>query len=416
MGPLMVDMASEHGYTAEQKGLLLSAFAGGYALTQIAGGLAADRFGGAPVIFVGLLSSALSLLLLPFAAGAGFLRLWWLLWAMGFMQGPTYPAQLVSTAKWSMGSLRSYASALGAAGSTSGSLLALGLTAPLASRCGWHNAAAAMGLATLVFGAVWAAVGRSSPALTVASDVAREAEASPAFEKVTGSMRVSFARYVRILLARPVLAVFSAHSVHNFVRYFLMAWMPTYYSEVLGASPDASAILLLIPELMGLLVSIGSAHLGRYLQSSATLTALDSRRVFASTAFLGAAVGLWMASEMATAKSVTACLCLVQGLATLQGLGYGANYLDVSKYNGGVVTGVGNTVATGASFLAPIFASWVLSSDGADSARARAEDWRRLFLAFAASNLVGVAIFVPFCSVTPVDVVESGAQGKAKEQ
>lgn len=79
------------------------------------------------------------------------------------------------------------------------------------------------------------------------------------------------------------------------------------------------------------------------MQRSGLLTALASRRLFASTAFVGAACGLWMASEMTTVAGVTACLCLVQGLATLQGLGYGANYLDVSKYNGGVVTGVGNT-------------------------------------------------------------------------
>jgi len=211
------------------------------------------------------------------------------------------------------------------------------------------------------------------------------------------------AKYVGILSAAPVLAVFSAHSVHNFVRYFLMAWMPTYYREVLGASHDASAVLLLTPELVGLLVSIGSAHLGRHLQRSGLLTALASRRLFASTAFVGAACGLWMASEMTTVAGVTACLCLVQGLATLQGLGYGANYLDVSKYNGGVVTGVGNTVATGASFLAPIFASWVLSSEGSQGAWA--EDWRHLFHSFAASNILGVAIFVPLCSVTPVDLL-----------
>lgn len=410
MGPLIVCMSAEFGYSTQQKGQILSAFAAGYALTQVVGGMAADCFGGAPLIMFGLVTSALALFLLPVATEAGFVQTWWLLWAMGFTQGPTFPAQLVATGRWVNGSLRSYASALGAAGSTAGALVAWGVTPVVASRLGWRRAAQLMGAITLLFGLLWSRCGRSEPP-------GQHAACATAANK-RGSKSLTWSRVlwrrVRLLTALPVLAVYFAHSVHNFVRYFLTGWMPTYYHDILHASPDNAAVQLMIPDVIGLLMSFVAASVGRRLQQSGRLSALGSRRLFASISFVGAAVGLAATSKATSALGVTACQCFVAGLATLQGLGYGANYLDVSKHHGGLVTGVGNTVATVASYASPVFASWVLTRSG-DTA-IQQEDWQRLFLAFAASSLLGVVVFVPLCSVKPVDEDEDEAvEGETTE-
>jgi ACS family sodium-dependent inorganic phosphate cotransporter len=393
MGPLAVNIAAEYGYTSEEKGQILSAFAAGYALTQVAGGLAADRFGGKPLLLLGLLTSGGSLILLPFAADVGIYNLWWLLWAMGLTQGPTYPAQQVQTAKWATGSLRSYASALGGTGSTAGSLLALGLTPILAERAGWRWTSFVFGIITLVFAVLEGLFGQSAPSWS-------ESPMRSASVQQTVDMAGRLRRWCRVLLAAPVLVIFAAHATHNFVRYFLMAWMPTYYREVLGVSADAAGLHLIIPELCGLISSLFGANIGHYMQHRGWVTQLASRRLFVSVAFVGSFVGLMGVYSVSAAGSVTLFLCLVQGLATLQGLGFGANYLDISKYNGGLVTGAGNTVATSASFFAPVFASWLLPTDGSTGPEA----WRRLFFAFATSNLVGLCLYLPFCSVDPVDV------------
>lgn len=404
MGPLVVSMSFEFGYTTEQKGQILSAFAAGYALTQIVGGLAADRLGGAPVIMFGLLTSGLSLFLLPWAAEAGLVQVWWLLWAMGFTQGPTYPAQLVTTAKWVTGSLRSYASALGAAGSTAGALFALGLTPIISSRVGWRQASFLMGVSTLLFGVIWWCLGSSRPPFRSDVDSGLAAATAPSTPSGKGSASWSdiLFRRVKLLTSLPVLAVYFAHSVHNFSRYFLTGWMPTYYNDILHASADNTAVQLMIPDIIGLTMSFVAAHLGRTLQQGGYLSALGVRRVFASIAFLGAALGLVLVAQARSVLGVTASLCLVHGLATLQGLGFGASYLDVSRHNSGLVTGVGNTVATLASFASPVFASWVLTLNGSDTNGV--EDWQRLFFAFAGSNIAGVLVFVPFVSVTPQDL------------
>merc|ERR1712039_185357 len=135
-------------------------------------------------------------------------------------------------------------------------------------------------------------------------------------------------------------------------------------------------------------------------QDSGYLSDLGVRRTFAGLAFCGGGAGLLIASTMRHSYAVTASLCITQGLMTLQGLGFGANYLEISKHNSGLVTGVGNTVATGASFFAPVFASWILS----DASASGTERWYRLFVAFSTSNLIGFSLFVPFCSTTAVDL------------
>lgn len=328
-------------------------------------------------------------MVLPYFADLGTFQLWWLLWAMGFTQGPTYPAQQVQTGKWATGSLRSYASSLGGTGSTAGSLLALGLTPVLAERVGWRHTTAVFGFITLFFGILEFLFGQSQPGWTDA----------PKKDSKDMTWSERFQLWRKVLLAVPVLVIFSTHATHNFVRYFLMAWMPTYYRDVLKVSADAAGLHLMIPEMCGLIASLAGATIGREIQERGYLSPLNSRKLFVSIAFIGSFVGLLIISMVSKPEAVTLFLCLVQGLATLQGLGFGANYLDISKYNGGLVTGVGNTVATSASFVAPVFASFLLPTHGATGP----DDWRRLFFAFAASNLVGLALYLPLASVNPVD-------------
>lgn len=415
-GPLVVNMSAEYTYTPSQKGAILSAFAGGYAMTQVAGGIAADRFGGKPLLFLGLMSSSASLLVLPYAADAGVWQLWWLLWVMGFLQGPTYPAQLVTTAKWATGSLRSYASALGGAGSTAGSLLALGLTPVLATRIGWRCTSGFFGIVTMLFGILWHCYGQSTPAGTSVSPPTGQNGKSLSWAQRARKLSANLGRYARVLLAPSVLVIFVAHAIHNFVRYFVVSWMPTYYSEVLRVSADASGVFQILPELCGLGVSMAGANIGKRMQQEEWLSPRNCRRLFVSIAFLGSCVGLLAISMVSTAFSVTLFLCCVQGLSTLQGLGFGANYLDISKHHSGLVTGVGNTVATIASYMAPVFASWLLAAgNGQAKSHIDMDSWRRLFLAFSISNVLGLVLYLPFCSTVPVDEYQRQDSGETRK-
>jgi ACS family sodium-dependent inorganic phosphate cotransporter len=182
-----------------------------------------------------------------------------------------------------------------------------------------------------------------------------------------------------------------------------MAWMPTYYREVLKVSEDASGLHMIIPEFCGLMSSVAITVLGL----GSKFSPLTTRRLFSSIAFLGSFVGLLLVATVRIPLLVTFCLCFVQGLATLQGSGFGQSYSEVSRHYVGLVTGVGNTVATIASFFAPVFASSIIPKESP----AGPEAWQNLFLSFASANLVGLVIYSSFCSVTPVDLEQDDNNG-----
>lgn len=53
MAVAIVAIAKEYDYTKQQQGLILSAFFFGYIMTQILGGVMADRYGAKPVLATG---------------------------------------------------------------------------------------------------------------------------------------------------------------------------------------------------------------------------------------------------------------------------------------------------------------------------------------------------------------------------
>eukprot|EP01052_Picozoa_sp_SAG31_P061295 SAG31_NODE_20386_length_576_cov_0.867925_1_plen_168_part_10 len=70
-GTLLVFMESEFQISTVQKGRLLAAFPAGYMMSQVAGGVAADRFGGKPVMTAALLCTAICTAMLILAGSLG---------------------------------------------------------------------------------------------------------------------------------------------------------------------------------------------------------------------------------------------------------------------------------------------------------------------------------------------------------
>lgn len=429
MGPLVVFMTKDFGFDLEEKGAIFSAFAAGYMFTQVPGGLLADRIGSTLLLFLGIITSGIALLILPIAAEGGVSVLWWTLFLMGIMQGPCHPATVVMTSRWTTDSLRSYASAVQQASSNAGSLVALGLTTVLSGHIGWRGTSMVYGAVVVVFSFIWKFTTTDTPpeeaddVITKAISTAnvepkKQTSAAVAEAADARSSYRKFCRALRLLTSTPVLAIFAAHTVYNSVRYFLMSWMPTYYAEVLEVSPNSAGVQMMIPELCGMCAGVFGADMAKSLQDRGAVTPRGLRRLFSLVAFLGGFVGLVVIAFVTPQQThaslvVTFWLSVLHGSSTLQGLGYHANYMDVSVHHAGLVVGVGNTVATLGSFVSPVFASWVLPAAGSPVGIVIA-GWQRLFMAMAFLNLVGIAAFIPFCSADPVDCSEEFSSERAE--
>jgi ACS family sodium-dependent inorganic phosphate cotransporter len=111
----------------------------GYLLTQIAGGVLADRYGGRLVLGLGVLWWSLATALTPVAAAAGLPTLLVTRCLMGVGEGVAMPAMNALLAKWVPGGERSRSLALVYSGMFIGSVVGLGASPHMLNAFGWQS-------------------------------------------------------------------------------------------------------------------------------------------------------------------------------------------------------------------------------------------------------------------------------------
>lgn len=393
VGPLMVAMMADFKYSIEERGEILSAFSAGYSLTQIAGGLAAERSGSAPVLSMSLLSASFGMLFLPTAASCGVNALWCLLFVAGILQGPVFAAMQVSFSRWASGSLASYASMLANAGTTMGSVVGLGITPFLINLSGWQSTARVLGVLCIVFTTAFTMLAHSSP---MQKDEIFDSTATKAAGDIVGDIHTS----LFVLSRLPVHAIFVAHIGSNFLRNFYMSWMPTYCSEVLAMSGTVAGACLILPEVVAVVCGMVVARTSRSLQEQGILSVLSNMRLFTLGGTIGTSVALVTMRRITYVPTVVVCLCVIQVFASIVNSGYSANYAVITKYHSGLVSGVGNTVASLGSYFAPKLASAIL----ADEASPREERWASVFLMVAMISAMASLFYIANSSADAVDV------------
>ena len=75
-------------------------------------------------------------------------------------------------------------------------------------------------------------------------------------------------------------------------------------------------------------------------------------------------------------------------------VGWRANYLDVTLHYNGVLSGMGNTIATIPGFAGPVATAWVLKTYGS---------WLPLFVGMAAVNAASSLMFQAWSVSDPLD-------------
>jgi len=207
-----------------------------------------------------------------------------------------------------------------------------------------------------------------------------------------------------LLSHRDVWALFLAHAAFNFGVYFQNSWSALYYKEALELLPEEAWLDFILPHLANLLVKVWIAkHVFSWLRycNAALLTC---RRFFTVMGFIGAAISfgrLVLAHGSGHARFCsTACFTVAMAFVGLHPSGFKANYMDITLHNGGLLSGLGNTLASIASFLGPLAVGALLSHSKA---------WPLIFTMVALVNLLSAFMFGNCSSVDPVDAIEPGS-------
>lgn len=424
LGPLLVYLCSELSCTASSKGEALSAFSLGYFSTQILGGVLGDYAGARTIIGISHVVAGLVMAFTPeFVDAAGLAGLWTATVCMGVLQGPLFPASMSYLSKWLPAAERSWASSMLDSGITIGSFVVMPLSGKIAFAMGWRSAFRLYGVVSIIFAAVWQRRSANCPAeckFILAEELAMLKEKTAfAMEdnadchKTAATERLEqegfIATSVQLLCKVQVWAVFLSHAAFNFGVYFQTSWTPMYYQEKMNVTPEHASLDLTLPAILNLVVKAGIAkRLFVWLHETRGFSLITCRRCFSVVGFLGAAFAYaalaLLGNQEQSRMYVTAFFTLAMGLVGLHPSGFKANYMDLSVRSSGLISGLGNTIASISSFIGPLAVGALL---------AKQQSWPLVFATVASVNVIAAIIFGTLSSTEPVDASPSDARKRA---
>uniref|UniRef100_A0A6N2MD06 Major facilitator superfamily (MFS) profile domain-containing protein n=1 Tax=Salix viminalis TaxID=40686 RepID=A0A6N2MD06_SALVM len=324
MSIAILPMSQEFNWNSATVGLIQSSFFWGYLLTQIVGGIWADKIGGKQVLGFGVVWWSIATILTPIAARIGLPFLLIVRALMGIGEGVAMPAMNNILSKWIPVSERSRSLALVYSGMYLGSVTGLAVSPMLIHKFGWASA-------------------YSSPK--------EDPELSPQEKKLIlgGSVSkepVSVIPWKLILSKAPVWALIISHFCHNWGTFILLTWMPTYYNQVLKFNLTESGLLCVLPWLtMAVFANIGGWIADTLVSRGLSITIMQS------IGFLGPAFFLTQLSHVRTPGMAVLCMACSQGSDAFSQSGLYSNHQDIGPRYAGVLLGLSNT----AGVLAGVF-------------------------------------------------------------
>ncbi|KAL2946225.1 hypothetical protein AAZX31_20G001800 [Glycine max] len=347
MSIAILPMSQEFNWNSATVGLIQSSFFWGYLLTQILGGIWADKIGGKLVLGFGVVWWSMATVLTPIAARIGLPCLLIMRAFMGIGEGVAMPAMNNMLSKWIPVSERSRSLALVYSGMYLGSVVGLAFSPLLIQKFGWPSVFYSFGSLGSIWFALWLRKAYSSPKDD--PDLGVE-EKRLILEGNVSNAPVSSIPWKLILSKAPVWALIISHFCHNWGTFILLTWMPTYYNQVLKFNLMESGLLCVLPWLtMAAFANIGGWIADTLVRKGLSITVV--RKIMQSIGFLGPAFFLSQLSHVRTPAMAVLCMACSQGSDAFSQSGLYSNHQDIGPRYAGVLLGLSNT----AGVLAGVF-------------------------------------------------------------
>lgn len=379
MSIAILPMSKEFNWNSATVGLIQSSFFWGYLLTQIVGGIWADKIGGKQVLGFGVVWWSVATILTPIAARVGLPFLLVMRAFMGIGEGVAMPAMNNMLSKWIPVSERSRALALVYSGMYLGSVTGLAISPALIQNFGWASVFYSFGSLGSIWFALWLSKAYSSP---------KEDPTLSAEEKrliLGGSISkepVSVIPWKLILSKAPVWALIISHFCHNWGTFILLTWMPTYYNQVLKFNLTESGLLCVLPWLtMAIFANIGGWIADTLVSRGLSITTV--RKIMQSIGFLGPAFFLTQLRHVRTPAMAVLCMACSQGSDAFSQSGLYSNHQDIGPRYSGVLLGLSNTAGVLAGVFGTAATGYILQRGS----------WDDVFKVAVALYIVGTVVW-----------------------
>ena len=246
LGIAAPSLTKELGLTAAMMGIAFSAFSWSYALLQIPGGIALDRFGTRLTYFVALFFWS------AFTAAMGGVRsltgLVLTRIGVGTFEAPCFPANSRILASWFPQSERARANSIYSVGQYAG----IGfLSVPLfwiTETFGWRGLFFVVGGIGILFAFLWRAVYRDpSQSRTVNAAELRYIEAGGGGEYTGQPVRFEWRQVRALLRHRQVIGASIGQFGGNSTQVFFLTWFPTYLVTARGMTFLQAGVMAALP-------------------------------------------------------------------------------------------------------------------------------------------------------------------------
>lgn len=363
MSIAILPMAQEFNWNSATVGLIQSSFFWGYLLTQIVGGIWADKIGGKRVLGFGVIWWSIATMLTPIAARIGLPFLLVMRAFMGIGEGVAMPAMNNVISKWIPVSERSRSLALVYSGMYLGSVTGLAFSPMLINTFGWPSVFYSFGSLGSVWFALWLSKAHSSPQ---EDPELRAEEKRLILGESVAKEPVSTIPWRLILSKAPVWALIISHFCHNWGTFILLTWMPTYYNQVLKFNLTESSLFCVLPWLtMAVFANIGGWIADTLVSRGLSITTV--RKIMQSIGFLGPAFFLTQLSHVRSPALAVLCMSCSQGLDAFSQSGLYSNHQDIGPRYSGVLLGLSNTAGVLAGVFGTAATGYILQRGSWDS-------------------------------------------------
>ena len=392
-------MQQQFGWSQTQKGFVLSSFFIGYMLCLLLSGWLATRFGGRRVLGLAVIVWSLCTLLTPAAATISLAALIAARIALGIGESAVFPSAFEIIGRWVSPNARSRATGRILSGIPIGQVAGLILTGWMLAHFAWSVAFYSFGALGLVWAIAWFRFTARNP-MTNADESPLEHEPLPADARCMHSDDP--VPWRKLLLSVPVLAIVCGHFASNWTLYVLLAWLPSYFREVLHLSVASAGLFAAGPWLTAAAVTNIAGHVSDRLIAggvgvTATRKLMQCGGLLLSAAFLVAIRGVH------SPGLALALLCAATGALGLTWCGYAPGTIDVAPRHSALVGGFTNTIATLPGIVGVAVTGWLLDLTGTYTAA---------FILTASISVLSAVAFGFFFSARPL-ISTHGARSSA---
>jgi MFS transporter, ACS family, solute carrier family 17 (sodium-dependent inorganic phosphate cotransporter), other len=382
-------MQQEFGWSQTQKGFILSSFFIGYMLCLLLSGWLATRFGGKRLLGLAVVIWSVCTLLTPAASAVSLAALVAARIAMGVGESAVFPSAFEIVGRWVPANARTSATGLILSGIPVGQVAGLILTGWMLAHFAWPVAFYSFGAVGLVWAIVWFRF------------MARNPMDDPHESTMGNKLLVAHIKPVqsgepvpwrRLLVSVPVLALVCAHFASNWTLYVLLAWLPSYFREVLHLSVASAGLFSAGPWLTAAAVTnVAGAVSDRLIARGVSVTA--TRKLMQCGGLLISAGFLLATRNVHSPGIALVLLCTATGALGLTWCGYAPGFIDVAPRHSPLILGFSNTIATIPGIVGVTVTGWLLDVTGTYSAA---------FILTAGISVLSAVAFGLFFSARPL--------------